>query len=270
MNISITSNPCLFESEILDYCYEKIGKHSEMSKSDKYFLNGLIRSCAPQKILEVGVSSGGSSAIILNAIKDNLDAKLYSIDTLKNAYRYPDKQAGFIVFEQFSHLLPQWKLFTGGTFANFSDNIPNDCDFCLLDTAHSLPGECLDFLLIYPHLKVGSVVVIHDINLHFIRILASKSVKGVISSCLLFNCLYGNKLSSKPVEYPVSTIGAVQITDVTEKCLENIFNILTLPWTYMPKQDHIDGIAEFIEKKYSKAKRDFFMLCVEAQKNYLK
>lgn len=270
MDISIASDPCLFESDTLDSCYATLEKYSEMSKSDKYFLNGLIRACAPKRILEVGVSSGGSSALILNAIKDNSDAKLYSIDVLKNAYRYPDKNVGFVVFEQFPQFLPQWELFTGGTFANFSDKVPTGCDFCLLDTAHSLPGECLDFLLIYPHLKIGSVVVIHDINLHFMRILASKNVKGVISSCLLFNCLYGNKLSSQPVEHPFSTIGAVQITELTKKCLDSIFNLLTLPWTYMPKQNDITSMADFIERDYSKEKKDFFLLCIEAQNKIVK
>lgn len=51
-----------------------------MSEHERRFLNGIIRELKPEKILEVGVSAGRSSVIILNAIKDIEDAKLYSID----------------------------------------------------------------------------------------------------------------------------------------------------------------------------------------------
>ena len=43
---------------------------NEMSYLERCFLNGIIRQTKPKKILELGVSAGGSSAIILNAIKD--------------------------------------------------------------------------------------------------------------------------------------------------------------------------------------------------------
>lgn len=35
-----------------------------------YFINGIIRKLKPKKCLEIGVSNGGSSILILNAIKD--------------------------------------------------------------------------------------------------------------------------------------------------------------------------------------------------------
>lgn len=62
--------------EEVEHCLEK----SEMSEHERRFLNGIIRELKPEKILEVGVSAGRSSVIILNAIKDIEDAKLYSID----------------------------------------------------------------------------------------------------------------------------------------------------------------------------------------------
>lgn len=266
MNLNPNIDPCSYEPEILHPCLDIVGKHCEMSSSDKYFLSGLLRMCKPEKVLEIGVSSGGSSAIILNALQGRTNAKLYSVEYAKNAYKYPDKQAGFLVFEKFPNLLPDWQLFTGGTFAKFFNDIPTDCDFCLLDTSHSLPGECLDFLLVYPHLSKSAVVCIHDINLHFLRLLEGKNIKGVISSCLLFNCLNGNKILSRAVEYPVSTIGAVQLNEITEQCIDSIFSMLSLPWTYMPKDEDLCEISEFILHHYSKKRRDFFLLCVKAQR----
>ena len=51
---------------------EKIKKYSKVEQigNEPYFLNGIIRKFKPKKCLEIGVSKGGSSVIILNAIKD--------------------------------------------------------------------------------------------------------------------------------------------------------------------------------------------------------
>ena len=53
---------------------------SHMWDNQREFLNGLVRKFKPKKVLEVGVHRGGSSIIILNAIDDIEDSKLYSID----------------------------------------------------------------------------------------------------------------------------------------------------------------------------------------------
>ena len=57
-----------------------------MKEFEQKFINGIIRKIKPQKILEVGVSAGGSTSIILNAIKDIDGAKLYSIEVLDYWY----------------------------------------------------------------------------------------------------------------------------------------------------------------------------------------
>ena len=39
-------------------------------KKEAYFINGLIRKLKPKNCLEIGVANGGSSIVILNALKD--------------------------------------------------------------------------------------------------------------------------------------------------------------------------------------------------------
>ena len=85
-----------------------------MAKNERYFLNGIIRALKPKKILEVGVSSGGGSVLILNAISDIDGAQLYSVDYMKKSYRYPDKPSGFLVDEKFPELMDKWHIFRGG------------------------------------------------------------------------------------------------------------------------------------------------------------
>ena len=49
-----------------------------MGGNQREFINGIIRKFKPKKIVEIGVYYGGSSAVILNAIKDIEGAHLYS------------------------------------------------------------------------------------------------------------------------------------------------------------------------------------------------
>ena len=52
-----------FDREALDEILEDVLPYSEMSFNEKYFLNGIVRFLKPRKVLEVGVSSGGETAI---------------------------------------------------------------------------------------------------------------------------------------------------------------------------------------------------------------
>ena len=55
---------------------------SRMWGNQKEFLNGVVRKFKPKKVLEIGVAEGGSSIIILNAIKDIKHSHLFSIDLI--------------------------------------------------------------------------------------------------------------------------------------------------------------------------------------------
>ena len=72
-----------FEREYFKRIAETVKPYSEMEENEKFFLSGLIHLFKPAKILELGVSSDGGSAIILNAIRDIDGAKLFSFDACK-------------------------------------------------------------------------------------------------------------------------------------------------------------------------------------------
>jgi predicted O-methyltransferase YrrM len=147
-----------FERAILDPIIPIIAPYSEMSLNEKYFLNGMIRQIKPKKILEVGVSAGGSSAIILNAIKDMPETKVYSVDYFSFYYKNPKQRCGFVV-DFFPQLTDKWNLLTGNDISYFIEDIGAEIDFVLLDTAHIHPWETLNFLTILPFLskKKGGV-----------------------------------------------------------------------------------------------------------------
>ena len=62
------------------------------------FINGLIRKNKPKNWLEIWVANGGSSIVILNAIKDIQNSVLVSLDLNKELFRDPTKLTGYRVY----------------------------------------------------------------------------------------------------------------------------------------------------------------------------
>ena len=161
LNFSNTSLET-FDLNILEKIEDKIQDLIELLPEERMFFHGLIRKIKPKKIIEIGVSRGGSSALILNAIKDIKDAKLFSIDYSINCYKDITKKTGYLVKEKFPELIDKWTLFTGGITSEFIENIGGGIDLAFIDTMHVTPGEMLDWLLVLPFLKNESIVVFHD------------------------------------------------------------------------------------------------------------
>ena len=78
-NIDLNFKYHLYEREMIS---EKMIKYSGwiLKKNEPYFINGIIRKFKPKKCLEIGVARGGSSVLILNALKDISDSFLVSLD----------------------------------------------------------------------------------------------------------------------------------------------------------------------------------------------
>ena len=71
-----------YETKIYNNIKKRLlnSKCSWMWDNQREFLNGVIRKFRPKKVLEIGPWAGGSSIIILNALKDIRGSKLYSVD----------------------------------------------------------------------------------------------------------------------------------------------------------------------------------------------
>lgn len=256
--------PEKIDNEILYEVENKISNYSEMSIEQRKFLNGLLRTLKPKKILEVGISAGASSSIILNAIKDLADSKLYSIDYNTNWYRDNKKLSGFLVMDNFPNLMDKWNLYTGGVSAKFMEEIGGDIDFFLLDTMHCNPGEFLDYLMVLPFLKKNAVIVIHDLILHT-SIFGEFNYKDFSTNCILFSSLKGEKFLLKKDNHSydkekhhiklidisgIPNIGAIKLDDNIMSYSQDIFMLLTLPWYYTPTDDDYLNILNLFIKYY--------------------
>ena len=261
-NIIINQRPEDYEQEYLNKIKNKLDG-AMLTTTDMKFINGMIRKYKPKKILEVGVASGGSSAIILNAIQNIENSHLYSIDKLINAYNKRNKETGWIVKEKFSNFMKKWTLYTGGITSNFIEKIGGDIDLVFIDTVHEAPGEWLDIIQIMPFLKKkNAIVMLHDINFQFY---VSKFFYS--SNDHLFTYLKGEKIMPK-VPYVIPNIGAVLLDNDQEKHYFDYFFALSSRWSYIPDIKEWNFIRNFVSKYYSKELLEIYDSSYKMNKNY--
>ena len=131
------------------------------------------------------------------------------------------------------------------------DGIGGNIDFVILDTVHSMPGEGMDFLAVLPYLKIGSVVVLHDVSLNQARAQNFNSH----ATTALFSAVAANKfLNFVPDDgkrrYVYPNIAAFQINEQTAPNIENVFLTMVLRWAYLPSQGEINLYLQHYQRHY--------------------
>lgn len=247
------------ENEVLaelDPLYIEI---SEMREHERQFLNSLILRNKPKKLLELGVSRGGSSIIMLNSIKNSSNAQLYSIDKLEKYYADGITDIGDCV-DNYSYLKGKWKLYTGNLALNFMDKIGSDIDFCLIDTVHTNPGEILDFLIVLPFLKEDAIVVFHDTNLHTHNA-RTTGREWSITNNLLMSSIHGHKFVQGNFQNDntaFSNIAAIKLDKESRKRIWEIFNLLTQKWTYLIEPTELMSLFNYFKRFYDPYYIEYF------------
>ena len=263
--------PDKIERNVLNEIKDRI-QGSLISLSELYFINGLIRKYKPKKIIEIGVCSGGTSATILNAIKDIEGAKLYSCDLEKKHYLKQTFDVGYIVRDYFPEFSNKWKLFVGNTTASFIEEIGPDIDFAFLDTAHVMPGEVLNIIEILPFLKKNAIIAFDDID-HQARNVEINSSNFHSCNNLLFSVLRGKKIiynQNFNDSFHFRKLGAVILDGNQEYFFYEYFYLLTNNWSYMPKKFEIDSIRKIVKKYYHPFFLSIFDKAVELNYRHLK
>ena len=228
----------------------------QLWKNEPYFLNGIIRKLKPKKCLEIGVAFGGSSVIILNAIKDIKDSLLVSLDLNINLYVNASEKTGYTVEKYFPELTSnnKWRLYTGEQPHKFLDRLNMKFNFLFLDTVHLTPGELINIIEALPFLEENAIVVLHDVMYHLPthKFYKPKEIKFHPSQIYLMTSLAGNKVAMQDNKYGAENIGAIFLNPNQKKFYLNYFFLLLTPWDYMPTDSQIDELRIFIKKYYKK------------------
>jgi predicted O-methyltransferase YrrM len=257
-------SPTAIESDILNNLECPYQEFTEMSVNEQEFLNALVLRKKPSKALELGVSAGGSSVIMLNALRRNdenyVDDKsvLYSIDINERWYKDSEKKTGWLVDD--IELKERYRLYTGGLALEFIEDVGSGIDFCLLDTVHYNPGEILDYLMILPYLNDDALLVFHDVKHHL-----NRDSQKAITNCMLVSAISGKKLISD-IDRLFSSLVAIQLDGLASQRLYEAFNLLTIQWNYLPNACQQSRILDHFEKHYGHLFVDYMRRVFEHQK----
>ena len=214
-----------------NFITERMKKYAQWDQeyNEPYFINGIIRKYKPKNCLEIGVSRGGGSIIILNAIKDINGSKLISLDLNEDLYYNNGQKTGCNVKQYFPELAEnKWKLFTGKQPHIFLDKLNMKFDFLFLDTSHLTPGELLNIIEALPFLNENAIVVLHDIMYHLPshNFYSPPEVKYHPSMIYLMTSLKGKKYIMHHRRFQFENIGAIILAKNQEKYYLNYFLLL--------------------------------------------
>lgn len=242
---------------------KKIGRlTSELSDGELSFLCGLIRKKHPKKILEIGVSAGGTTCVILKCLeKLKYDTKIYSVDLSFNYHYNNDLSCGYAIDNAKCELknIDKHTLILGKNIAEVLDVIVEDglIDMLILDTTHYLPGELLDFIVCLPYLSNGAVVILDDLNFAHVG-----ENTNAIATRVLFDSVVAEKIL--PIGNDTK-LGAFIINRETRKFSNSLFHALVTPWdSYDEKL--LNPYTKRIEKDYSKNEINLYTQAVRLNK----
>ena len=229
----------------------EVSEDIEMYENDSAFVCGLLERFKPGKIVEVGVADGGTTAVILQCMKElQVPFSLDSVDVLEKNARKPQHEIGYLGMKAKELLgADDCRLYRGVYLPQVIEQIGDGIDFAIIDTAHVLPGELLDFLVLFPFLAPDAVVCLHDIRQNHKNPPSAES----IATNVLFNCVaaekYINADETRKPDYP--NIGAFKINGDTPVYINNAFGALTQSWSFMPSEEVMAYYDAVIKRYYS-------------------
>lgn len=250
-----------YNKDFFDLIPQKTYAACMMHETERRFLAGLLTYHKPKNILEVGVSRGGGSALILKCLEENSNSpSLISIDkATTTAWGSVGKKAIEAYADNPEFLEKHWALISGNDPSQVIRSFDKKFDFCLIDTAHIHPVETLNFLTILPFLEDGAVVVIHDIGIHCIHTSHFNMFpRNNLACAILYYCVVGDKFrpfdknsNSDYLEMmPFTNIGAFYVIPDTRKYIKNVFLSLEFPWGLYPEMKDILAIHSIIAEHY--------------------
>ena len=244
-----------YENDIIT---EKMKKEAGwiLTLDEVFLINGIIRKHKPKNCLEIGVARGGSSILILNAIKDFSYSQLISIDLfiLRNKKGEFNNKIGYLVEQQFPELMNKWRLFLGEMPHKILTKLNIKFDLFFLDTAHRSPGEFFDMIEVLPFLNENAIVILHDTMYHLLYPMTNYGnlydAKFMPTQIYLMSSLIGEKLLIKKDKNDFINIGVVCLKEKQENYYLNYFLLIMNIWQYMPTNEQLNDLRKFIKIYY--------------------
>lgn len=203
---------------------------------DAGFLIEMVTTHAPETIVEIGVASGVSSAVLLYALDRLPDIpggrRLYSCDIHQACYFDAAHATGEAVATMYPQPRAQWILDTGTDTRRLSQKMPPaSVDLAFIDANHYHPWPLLDLLHMTALLRPGAWVILHDTNLPIVAPTCS-----VWGAKWLFDAWPFEKVNGAGA---ARNIGAVRLPADLTQLTPFAAELLERPWEFAPTLWHV-------------------------------
>lgn len=217
-----------------------------ISDYDSRFLAGLVNFANPRKVVEIGVASGWSSAVLLKTLDTvGPDARLTGIDLSPTYYLDSSIPTGRAVQDLVPELAERYRLLTGRLAFDVMSEV-GKVEFAFIDGHHMHPWATLDLLSVLPFIERGRWVALHDLNLCTFERHRHKNR----APFYLFYMWPDRKLHS--TQQP-TMIGALLIERSPADYLPTLLEILYTPWEVEVDGDIQSRLASFIGSHFGDA-----------------
>ena len=128
----------------------------------RLFLYGLCKIMKPDVVVETGVAYGQSSSYILQALKENNNGILYSIDNIFRPWES---------LEMIGNAIPQnirkrWKLIVGSSVVKLEEILRSKktIDVFLHDSLHTYKNMLFEYNMSWPFIKKNGFLISDDVS----------------------------------------------------------------------------------------------------------
>jgi len=212
-----------------------------VSGADAAFLAQMVATQRPRTVVELGVASGASSAVLLHAL-DRLPAgeprTLYSCDVRPTCYFNDAYATGQACRDMYPAPQSRWHQEFAMDARGLAQVLPPaGADLTFIDANHSHPWPLLDLLHVTAFAKPHSWVILHDIDLPI-----QHPEHQVYGPRWLFQAWPFNKVKGLG---QWTSIGAVQLPDDLTLLMPLALALLEKPWEQAPSPEHAAVPAPF-------------------------
>lgn len=235
-----------------------VWSQGHISLEDAIFLDRIVLEKNPQEVIEVGVASGCSSAVLLRALAELGGSRtLHSFDLVDYCYFDPDRPVGAAVDELAPQFRKSWALHAGCTAIEAGAGLNgHNIKLAFIDADHRHPWATLDLWALLPALAADGWIALHDVTL------ARNTEWKVYGPEILFESWPGEKIKLTEL----SNIGAIRLPGdhnqarrwLTESLRsswemnvdEHILNQLDIPQNVRPELRSFQRLPKSLRKSF--------------------
>ena len=218
-----------------------------IAMGEAMFLFDMVLALRPERVIEIGVASGCSTAAMLIGLQEagiparhpDGGAVLHAFDTLDHCYFAPEKTLAAAALEMVPDLRDALSLHTPATAGDAAERFAgHKLPLVFIDANHRHPHPTADVLTLAPIVKPGGWFILHDIALpevarRYEATTGEKVTWNAKGAQVLFENWPFEKLRGG---HGCANIGAIRMPEDHDLTADHLAEIIDIEWEVTPSK----------------------------------